>query len=139
MNTATGLLHNADVLEKLIFLAAARRAGVLRPGGSQAGVTGPATPAGAIATFWAGVLTGLVVSQLAREGAPFVAKGWGGGGLDMKTMVYGYSQPRSAQHPPSPSAATSVYPASRWPERATPRPSISRLPPTRRLRLRSSR
>ena len=92
VNSATGLLHNADALEKLIFLAE-RGVPVLYIPGSQAGVTGPATPAGAIAMFWAGVLTGLVVSQLVREGAPFVAKGWGGGGLDMKTMVYGYASP----------------------------------------------
>ncbi len=92
VNAATGLLHNADALEKLIFLAE-RSVPVLYIPGSQAGVTGPATPAGTIAMFWAGVLTGLVISQLVREGAPFVAKGWGGGGLDMKTMVYGYASP----------------------------------------------
>ena len=92
VNAATGLLHNADALEKLIFLAE-RGVPVLYIPGSQAGVTGPATPAGTIAMFWAGVLTGLVISQLVREGAPFVAKGWGGGGLDMKTMVYGYASP----------------------------------------------
>ena len=92
VNSATGLLHNADALEKLILLAE-RGVPVLYIPGSQAGVTGPATPAGAIAMFWAGVLTGLVISQLVREGAPFVAKGWGGGGLDMKTMVYGYASP----------------------------------------------
>jgi len=92
VNSATGLLHNADALEKLMLLAE-RGVPVLYIPGSQAGVTGPATPAGAIAMFWAGVLTGLVISQLVREGAPFVAKGWGGGGLDMKTMVYGYASP----------------------------------------------
>ncbi len=92
VNSATGLLHNADALEKLIFLAE-RGVPVLYIPGSQAGVTGPVTPAGAVAVFWAGVLTGLVISQLVREGAPFVAKGWGGGGLDMKTMVYGYASP----------------------------------------------
>jgi trimethylamine--corrinoid protein Co-methyltransferase len=92
VNTATGLLHNADALEKLIFLAE-HGVPVLYIPGSQAGVTGPATPAGAIAMFWAGVLTGVVLSQLVREGAPIVAKGWGGGGLDMRTMVYGYAAP----------------------------------------------
>jgi trimethylamine--corrinoid protein Co-methyltransferase len=92
VNSATGLLHNADALEKLIFLAV-RSVPVLYIPGSQAGVTGPVTPAGAVAVFWAGVLTGLVISQIVREGAPFVAKGWGGGGLDMKTMVYGYASP----------------------------------------------
>ncbi len=92
VNCASGLLHNADALEKLILLAE-RGLPVLYVPGSQAGVTGPATPAGAVAVFWAGVLAGLVIAQLVREGTPFVAKGWGGGGLDMKTMVYGYAGP----------------------------------------------
>jgi len=43
--------------------------------------------------FWAGVLTGLVLAQMVKEGAPVMTKGWGGGGLDMKTMVYGYASP----------------------------------------------
>ena len=92
VNSATGLLHNADALEKLMLLAE-RDLPVIYVPGSQAGVTGPATPAGAIAVFWAGVLAGLVIAQLTREGAPFAVKSWGGGGLDMKTMVYGYGSP----------------------------------------------
>jgi len=92
INTATGLLHNADALEKVIFLAE-KGVPILYIPGSQAGVTGPATPAGAVAHFWAGVLTGLVLAQVVKEGAPVMTKGWGGGGLDMKTMVYGYANP----------------------------------------------
>lgn len=92
VNTATGLLHNADALEKVIFLAE-RGIPILYIPGSQAGVTGPATPAGAVAHFWAGVLTGIVLAQVVKEGAPVMTKGWGGGGLDMKTMVYGYASP----------------------------------------------
>jgi trimethylamine--corrinoid protein Co-methyltransferase len=92
VNTATGLLHNADALEKVIFLAE-RGIPILYIPGSQAGVTGPATQAGAVAHFWAGVLTGLVLAQVVREGAPVMTKGWGGGGLDMRTMVYGYANP----------------------------------------------
>ncbi len=92
VNTATGLLHNADALEKTLFLAE-RGIPILYIPGSQAGVTGPATPAGAVVYFWAGVLTGLVLAQVVKEGAPVMTKGWGGGGLDMKTMVYGYASP----------------------------------------------
>jgi trimethylamine--corrinoid protein Co-methyltransferase len=92
VNTATGLLHNADALEKVIFLAE-RGIPILYIPGSQAGVTGPATQAGAVAYFWAGVLTGLVLAQVVKEGAPVMTKGWGGGGLDMRTMVYGYANP----------------------------------------------
>jgi trimethylamine--corrinoid protein Co-methyltransferase len=43
----------------------------------------------------AGVLAGLVLSQLKREGAPFIAPGWGGEGLDMRTMVGPYCGPDS--------------------------------------------
>ncbi len=92
VNTATGLLHNADALEKTIFLAE-RGVPILYIPGSQAGVTGPATPAGAVVHFWAGVLVGLVLAQVVKEGAPVMTKGWGGGGLDMRTMVYGYASP----------------------------------------------
>jgi trimethylamine---corrinoid protein Co-methyltransferase len=92
VNTATGLLHNADALEKVIFLAE-RGIPILYIPGSQAGVTGPATQAGAVTYFWAGVLTGLVLAQVVNEGAPVMTKGWGGGGLDMRTMVYGYASP----------------------------------------------
>ena len=41
----------------------------------------------------AGILLGLVLAQVTREGTPFIVKGWGGGGLDMRTMVYGYAGP----------------------------------------------
>lgn len=92
VNTATGLLHNADALEKVVYLAE-QGIPILYIPGSQAGVTGPVTPAGAVAVFWAGVLTGLVLAQVVREGTPVLTKGWGGGGLDMRTMVYGYASP----------------------------------------------
>ncbi len=92
VNSATGLLHNREALEKLLFLSE-RNLPVIYVPGSQAGVTGPVTPAGAVAVAAAGVLTGLVLSQLTREGAPFLAKGWGGHGLDMRTMVYAYASP----------------------------------------------
>ena len=53
----------------------------------------PATIVGSVADTTAGVLLGLVLSQLAREGAPFLAKGWGGGGIDMHTSVFSYGCP----------------------------------------------
>jgi trimethylamine--corrinoid protein Co-methyltransferase len=36
---------------------------------------------------------GLVISQLKREGAPYVMAGWGAGALDMKTMTQPYAEP----------------------------------------------
>ena len=41
----------------------------------------------------AGVLAGLVMAQLKREGAPYIAIGWAGEALDMRTMVDVFSWP----------------------------------------------
>jgi trimethylamine--corrinoid protein Co-methyltransferase len=92
VNVATCLWPNADSLAKLLFLAESGLPFVYVPG-AQAGVSTPATAAGSVAEITAGLLAGLVLTQLAREGAPFIVKGWGGGGLDMRTMVYGYASP----------------------------------------------
>jgi trimethylamine--corrinoid protein Co-methyltransferase len=40
-----------------------------------------------------GALVGLVISQLKREGAPYVMAGWGAGALDMRTMIQPYCGP----------------------------------------------
>ena len=92
VNAATALLPNREALEKLTFLAERGLPFVYVPG-AQAGVSTPATAAGSVAEITAGVLLGLVLTQLTREGAPFIVKAWGGGGLDMRTMVYGYATP----------------------------------------------
>jgi len=92
VNVATALWPNPESLEKLLFLAGKGLPFLYVPG-AQAGVSTPATTAGSVAEITAGVLAGLVLTQLAREGAPFIVKGWGGGGLDMRTMVYGYASP----------------------------------------------
>ena len=94
INTATGLLHNRDAVAKLLFLAERGIPALYIPG-CISGVTGPTTIAGSVAVINAGMLVGLVLSQLKRSGAPFLMKGWGGGGLDMRTMVYGYAGPDS--------------------------------------------
>jgi trimethylamine---corrinoid protein Co-methyltransferase len=92
VNAATALGPNREALEKLVFLAE-RGLPMLFVPGAQAGVSTPVTAAGGVAEITAGVLLGLVLAQLTREGAPFIVKGWGGGGLDMGTMVYGYAAP----------------------------------------------
>jgi trimethylamine--corrinoid protein Co-methyltransferase len=40
-----------------------------------------------------GVLAGLVMSQLKREGTPFIMPGWGGNMLDMRTTIQPYADP----------------------------------------------
>jgi trimethylamine--corrinoid protein Co-methyltransferase len=53
----------------------------------------PITVAGALALGNAGQLAGLVLSQLKREGSPFLRSKPGGDGVDMRTMVSLYAAP----------------------------------------------
>ena len=59
------------------------------------GVSGPVTGAGATALANAGELVGLVLAQLAREGAPVILSGGYGDVFDMRTMVGAYAGPES--------------------------------------------
>jgi len=92
INVTTGLLHNADALEKLLFLAEKGLPALYIPVVSG-GTTGPITMAGGLALSNAGVLVGLVISQLKREGTPVIVPGFGGDALDMRTMVDPYCDP----------------------------------------------
>ncbi|MGB7875517.1 MAG: trimethylamine methyltransferase family protein [Anaerolineales bacterium] len=92
INVTTGLQHNEEALQKLLFLADKGLPAVYIPA-ALGGVTGPITPAGTVAVANAGILTGLVLSQLKREGAPFITTGMSGNALDMRTMVQPYCQP----------------------------------------------
>jgi trimethylamine--corrinoid protein Co-methyltransferase len=92
INVTTGLLHNKEALQKLLYLADKGLPALYIPVASN-GVTGPITPAGSMVMVNAGVLTGLVLSQLKREGTPFIVPGWGGDPLDMRTLVESYCAP----------------------------------------------
>ncbi|MBU0482812.1 MAG: trimethylamine methyltransferase family protein [Proteobacteria bacterium] len=92
INVTTGLKHNTEALQKLLYLAGKGLPAIYVPVVSG-GMTGPVTLAGDMACVNAGVLTGLVLSQLKREGAPFIMPGWGGEALDMRTMVGPYCAP----------------------------------------------
>ena len=94
INVTTGLRHNEEALQKLLFLAD-KGLPLLYIPVIIGGISGPITTAGSMALVNAGVLTGLVLSQLKREGAPFITSGWGGEGLDMQTMVSPYCPPDS--------------------------------------------
>ena len=61
---------------------------------STGGVTCPVTPAGAVALDNAGVLLGLVLSQLRREGAPYIMTGMQPSPMDMRTMTVPYADPQ---------------------------------------------
>jgi trimethylamine--corrinoid protein Co-methyltransferase len=93
VNAVSGLRHNREALEKLLFLASKNLPSLYIPS-STAAVTSPVTPAGSVALDFAGVLAGLVLSQLKREGAPVIIPGMPPGGtFDMRTFVISYAEP----------------------------------------------
>ena len=92
INVATGLRHNPEALQKLLYLSGKGLPLIYVPS-TQGGATAPVTVAGAMAVAQAGALAGLVLSQLKREGAPFIMPGWGGNMLDMRTTVQPYADP----------------------------------------------
>jgi trimethylamine---corrinoid protein Co-methyltransferase len=93
INAVSGLRHNKEALEKLLYLASENLPSLYIPS-STAAITSPVTQAGSVALDFAGVLVGLVLSQLKREGAPVIVSGMPAGGtLDMKTLVTSYCEP----------------------------------------------
>lgn len=92
INVISGLWHNQESLQKLLYLSSKNLPAVYIPS-STAGVTSPVTPAGAMALDYAGTLTGVVLSQLRREGAPIIISGMPPGHLDMRTLVSTYCEP----------------------------------------------
>jgi len=92
INVPSGLLHNEDSLRKLLYLAEKNIPSLYIPSSTE-GVTSPITTAGAIALDYAGVLVGLVLSQLIQEGAPIIVPGMSPGPLDMRTAVNPYCDP----------------------------------------------
>lgn len=93
INAVSGLRHNKEALEKLLFLASNNLPSLYIPA-STAAVTSPVTPAGSVALDYAGVLVGLVLAQLKQEGAPVIVSGMPAGGtFDMRTLVTSYCEP----------------------------------------------
>lgn len=92
INVTRGLVHNGDSLRKLLILAERGLPALWIPV-TSGGTTGPVTMAGNIALNNAGVLVGVVLAQLVREGAPVVVPGFGGDALDLRTMVDPYAEP----------------------------------------------
>jgi trimethylamine--corrinoid protein Co-methyltransferase len=92
INVTRGLLFNEDAVRKLL-VCAERGVPALWIPVTSGGTTGPITLAGTIAINTAGVLAGIVIGQLAREGAPIVVPGFGGDSLDLRTMVDPYAGP----------------------------------------------
>ena len=91
-NTLFPLVHQREALRTLLGLSGRGLPCIYSPV-STAGTVAPMTVAGSVVVVNAGVLAGLVVSQLKREGAPYVSIGWAGETLDMRTMVDVYAGP----------------------------------------------
>ena len=91
INLTSDLLHNKESLEQLLYFAEKGLPTTYTPNGNR-GAMAPITPAGAAAHIGAGNLTGLILSQLKREGTPFIWGGWGLG-MDMRTQVIPYASP----------------------------------------------
>jgi len=92
INVVSGAVHNEDALKKLLYLSGKGLPSMYIPG-SNAGVTSPMTQAGAIALDNAGMLVGLVLSQLTRAGAPMIISAMDPASIDMRTMVSPYAYP----------------------------------------------
>jgi trimethylamine--corrinoid protein Co-methyltransferase len=89
INVTSGLVANAEALQKCIYLAQKGLPQLWIPL-NAGGVNSPATIAGCMASMNAGILLGVVLSQLVHQGAPIAVPGWNGGPYNLKTMVGNY-------------------------------------------------
>jgi trimethylamine--corrinoid protein Co-methyltransferase len=89
INVTSGLIANAEALQKCMFLAEKGLPQLYIPL-NAGGVNSPATTAGCMASMNAGILLGIVLSQLVRPGAPIAVPGWNGGPYNLQTMVGNY-------------------------------------------------
>ncbi|MEW6624409.1 MAG: trimethylamine methyltransferase family protein [Bacillota bacterium] len=85
--------HSDTALEKLLLMAHKGLPTNYSPG-AMAGATCPVTPAGAVIQATAEILSGLVIHQLKRPGAPFVF-GAGMSPMDMGSMQPTYCAPEA--------------------------------------------
>jgi len=86
------LLHSKEAVEKLLTCAEMEIPLIYVPA-TMLGATGPVTPAGSLVVANAEQLSGLVIHQLKKKGAPFI---YGGGTppMDLKTFICSYGSPQ---------------------------------------------
>lgn len=92
VNFTSPFVHNGESVERLLYAAERNLPSVYTPGRAR-GSEVPMTEAGAIALVNAGQLAGLILSQLKREGSPFIWSSPNGGGLDLRSMMSLYAAP----------------------------------------------
>jgi trimethylamine--corrinoid protein Co-methyltransferase len=89
--TTSPLTHSHSGIEKL-FLCADRGIPVTYTQGMLAGASGPATLAGAVALANAEALSGVVLHQIRKQGAPIIS-GLAVVPMDMRTLIFSYGAP----------------------------------------------
>jgi trimethylamine---corrinoid protein Co-methyltransferase len=89
INVTSGLIANEEALQKCMYLAGKGLPQLYIPL-NAGGVNSPVTTAGCMASMNAGIMLGIVLSQLVRPGAPIAVPGWNGGPYNLKTMVANY-------------------------------------------------
>ncbi len=89
INVTSGMVINAEALQKLIYLAR-KSLPLLWIPLNAGGVNSPATTAGCMASMNAGIMLGIVLSQLVNPGTPIAVPGWNGGPYNLQTMVGNY-------------------------------------------------
>ena len=94
INVTTPLRHNAEALQKLLFMAEKGLPTTYTPVVLR-GANGPVTAAGALALANAGELAGLVLAQLKRQGTPVILSGGTNDMLDMRTLGDVYAAPEN--------------------------------------------
>src|SRR5512133_1184288 len=83
INVTSGMTMNAEALQKCMYLAEKGLPQLWIPL-NAGGVNSPVTTAGCMASMNAGILLGIVLSQLVREGAPIAVPGWNGGPYNLQ-------------------------------------------------------
>jgi trimethylamine--corrinoid protein Co-methyltransferase len=93
INISNPLRHNPESIEKLIWLSRKGLPFTYRAALVTRGVSTPETGAGFLVVQNAATLAGLVLSQLVREGTPFIRDACAGGTFDMQYMVGQHAAP----------------------------------------------
>ncbi len=85
VNTVSALRHNEESVQRLLYAAGRGIPTIYAPANCR-GTTAPMSVAGMMALGNAGQLAGLVLSQLAREGSPFILNHPSVGAMDWRWM-----------------------------------------------------
>lgn len=96
VNVPSPLRHNREALQRLLYAAGCNLPSIYLPGNKR-GIDSPITGAGALAMGNAGQLAGLVLTQIKREGSPFIRANPAWGEIDMRVMVDVYASPDASK------------------------------------------